>query len=450
MRVFVDQYVIVTHHALCRLTPALTFFCCISALAQHTPLRSNLRAAVEKVDITAPAGILLAGYGVRTSPSTGVHDPLRAGILIMDDGTTRAAIITLDWVWVHYGDTAALRAEVSKAAGVPETNILIAASHTHGSPSPDLKTAYTKVAIQKIAGAASVASHQLRLVSVGYAEDSISFNVNRRFPTPDGRILFKANPNGPVDHRVKVLRIDDAEGGPPIAVLMHAVCHPNVFRAANTQQTADFAGLAQSFVERIFRKPSKALFLQGCDGDIRANFPGGEGTDELFRDGDEADMQWASFDMGAAAVRAAAHAGIREEVAKRSGSYRITVANTRVFLPAKKALSENAIGLEELTDSSDGKPTIRCDLQALRVGSFLFVALPGEPMVEIGFEIEKHVAGRAQLFPVGYANGYIGYIPTAEAYKGMGYEPASSPLTAEAEDVVLRAVGRLVDQVLAP
>src|SRR4051794_39640834 len=58
---------------------------------------SNLRAGVAKVDITPATltGITLVGHRRQV---TGVRDPLRAGVLILDDGETKAAIVTLDTI----------------------------------------------------------------------------------------------------------------------------------------------------------------------------------------------------------------------------------------------------------------------------------------------------------------------------------------------------------------
>jgi hypothetical protein len=88
-------------------------------------------------------------------------------------------------------------------------------------------------------------------------------------------------------------------------------------------------------------------------------------------------------------------------------------------------------------------------MQALRVGDFLLLTIPGEPMVEYGFQIEKAIADRAIPIVIGYANGHLGYICTADAYKSGGYEPNMSPLLPEAEPLILKELGRLTDQVLA-
>ena len=49
------------------------------------PVTSNLKAGVAKVDITPPEvkGVIVTGH---TREVNGVRDPLRAGVLLMDDG----------------------------------------------------------------------------------------------------------------------------------------------------------------------------------------------------------------------------------------------------------------------------------------------------------------------------------------------------------------------------
>jgi neutral ceramidase len=67
---------------------------------------------------------------------------------------------------------------------------------------------------------------------------------------------------------------------------------------------------------------------------------------------------------------------------------------------------------------------------AMKIGPFLLFTMPGEPMVEYGFKLEKAIADRATPFIVGYANGNIGYIATAEAHKSAATSPtapSSSP-----------------------
>ncbi len=61
------------------------------------PVRSNLRAGVAKMDIT-PENVEQFEVTGHRRKVTGVRDPLRAAVLILDDGDTKAAIVTLDTI----------------------------------------------------------------------------------------------------------------------------------------------------------------------------------------------------------------------------------------------------------------------------------------------------------------------------------------------------------------
>ena len=394
-------------------------------------VESNLRAGVAKVDITPPADTPVVGH---VRPTKGVRDPIRAGILLLANGDTQAAIITLDLIGAGSEMVTDLRDAVSQKTGVPAKNIMVATSHNHSGPGWLRESAWSRETVAKIAAAAADAAKKMRPVSIGYGEDRIDFNINRR-KVVDGRAVVRLNSDGPCDHRVKVLRFDDGKSLEPMAVLMHAVCHPCVFTWGDKltppfpngypKISADFPGEAQTFVETVYGAKTQALFLQGCAGDIRPNLPG-----EPYRCGDEADIKWTGRGLGTAVVRAADRAAIREELARRKTIYPLKCANSVIKLPGKKE-------------------TQLCEMQAMRVGNFLFLTIPGEPMVEYGFKIEKAIADRATPIIVGYANGNLGYICTAESHKYGGYEPGMSLLLPEAEPLILAELGRLADKVMA-
>ena len=84
----------------------------------------------------------------------------------------------------------------------------------------------------------------------------------------------------------------------------------------------------------------------------------------------------------------------------------------------------------------------------MKIGPFLLLTMPGEPMVEYGFKLEAAIADRAIPIIIGYANGHVGYIATSDAYEVGGYEPNTSKLAAEAEPIILTELGRLADRVV--
>lgn len=396
------------------------------------PVNSNLRAGAAKVDITPDEteGVMVTGHRRLVQ---GVRDPLRAGVLVLDDGETKAAIVTLDTIGAWDELVKLARRRIEEQTRVPAGNILVAASHNHSGPGFDADSPWGRGLIDKLGAAARQAAGNMRTVSVGYGEDRIGFSINRR-KVIDGRAVVRLNPEGPNDPRVKVLRFDDGRSLVPLAVIMHAVCHPCFFTWGDKgsqpypngypKMSADFPGEAQTFVEMCYGGRTSALFLQGCAGDIRPNLPG-----YPYRCADEADIQWAGRDLGSAVVRSLARGVTREELSRRASYYAIRAASSVVSLPGKEQ-------------------RVAAELQALKIGPYLLLTMPGEPMVEYGFKLERAIADRATPIIVGYANGNLGYIATAAAHEVGGYEPTRSPLAPEAEVMILDELGRLADRVV--
>lgn len=391
---------------------------------------SNLKAGSIKIDITPPPNTPVTGHPRKTM---GVRDPIRAGVLLLDDGKTKLAIATFDLIEAGDPLVMAVREAISARTGTPKENILVTASHNHSGPDFEKEHAWAHQVVDKIGAAAAEAASAMHPVTIGYGEDSINFSINRR-KVVNGRAVVRLNPDGPNDRRVKVLRFDDDGSLTPMAVLMNAVCHPCFFTWGDNatppypngfpMMSADFPGEAQAFVEKVYDGKTLALFLQGCCGDIRPNLPG-----DPYRCADEADIQWAGHDLGGAVVRALARSMTREARSKRPTVYKLRCASERVKLTGK-----------------DGP--VEAELMAMKIGPYLILTMPGEPMVEYGLKLERDIADRAIPIVLGYSNGGIGYIATADAYKVGGYEPTQSPLAPEAEAEILKTLNRLADRVV--
>jgi hypothetical protein len=119
----------------------------------------------------------------------------------------------------------------------------------------------------------------------------------------------------------------------------------------------------------------------------------------------------------------------REQLHERHSYYAIRAASSVVSLPGKEG-------------------RLDAELQALKIGPYLLLTMPGEPMVEYGFKLERAIADRAIPIIVGYANGNLGYIATTDAYEVGGYEPNTSKLAPEAEPIILSELSRLADRVV--
>jgi hypothetical protein len=118
------------------LIPAIVLSVCPFLGCHHPDRQASRRIAqrgVAQVDITPPVGFRMAGY-FNERLSTGVHDPLQAKALVLRQGQEQIALVSCDLVGVSLGDTTKARARASERTGIPVTNIVICATHTHTGP----------------------------------------------------------------------------------------------------------------------------------------------------------------------------------------------------------------------------------------------------------------------------------------------------------------------------
>ena len=101
----------------------------------------KLLAGSAKVNITPPLSIPYLGYVPRQGKFRGVHDPLFARALVLDNSEMKLAIISADSL--GYGNeilgagrnfTAEVRERISDQAGIDPNNIMLASIHAHSTP----------------------------------------------------------------------------------------------------------------------------------------------------------------------------------------------------------------------------------------------------------------------------------------------------------------------------
>ena len=396
---------------------------------------TSLKVGIADADITPKVGTPLGGYSNRPGPSTGVHDPLRAVAVVFDDGKARAAIVSFDLVNLRAADGEAIFAAIEQTARIPRARVILNASHTHASHSLGTGSAARAEVAARAAGAVAEAIRRLRPSSLGYGEGTIDFNINRRVIGVDGKAKTGLNPEGIVDRRVKVLRIDQGDAVEPAGIILSAACHPNVLRHQNLQISADFPGIAKTFIERSFAGRTVAMYLQGATGDLRANLPSLDPRDAFGRNGSEADLVWAGHGLGGEVVKVATGLRVREKLGQRKRQ--LTLAS--------------AAGVVEVTPDPRKVPSgakLSLPIRVLAVGDFLFVSLPGEPVVEYGLGIERDLAPLGKtVFVLGYGAGDVGYIPVEHMIDEGGHE-ANGPFGHGSEKTIRDGVATLVHRLV--
>jgi hypothetical protein len=223
------------------------------------------------------AGTLRAGVAVEEitaeKPTAAVHDPLCVKALVLDDGTTKAAIVCLDLVGASSTLVSAVRGRVREQLGIEEKNVLVNASHNHHTQGQ-----VARDVVGRTVGAIQRALETMVPVRIGVGvghEDRITMNRRLRLKSGKHWTIRRANPSpkdsevvalGPLDPEIGILRVDRGTGE-PLAVVYNFAGHA-YGGVPSGGVTADFPGFASAVVEEALGHGAKALFLQGAAGDV--------------------------------------------------------------------------------------------------------------------------------------------------------------------------------------
>ncbi len=413
--------------------------------------RSTLRAGLARTHISPPPRSYLIGYGDRLRGSSGVRDELTATALVLDDDATRVALLCVDMLCLHEDVVARVRERVAAGTGVAPEALLIACSHTHAGPiawagprSAPWRRRLVDRLVAKLAAAVTQASQTLAPASLAVGRGQTRVAVSRRERRLDGRVVLGVSPEGFVDRGLDVVQLRDPDGAPR-ATLVGLACHPAVLSPRNRRVSAEWPGVMRAEVEAA--TGATCLFLQGATGDLNPDHVWGD-DDEIAMERigrSVADAVAATLEAGLEPVASVPLAAGRAEVPLaidlrrgddgRVESYAETGARRlrgggRLPVPrfAVEALLRYAYPWRpRQRPGPDGRPELPMEVQALRVGDLALVSHAAETFSAIGHAIKQRAAAPHTLF-VGYANGCVGYLATAEAHAEGGYEVEEAPL----------------------
>jgi len=402
-------------------------------------MSTQLLAGAAKVVITPHVGIDLCGFGGRPGPSTAVNDDLCAAALYLESAQP-ALIITCDLIGLDRGTVQEVRAGIEAATGIPAGHIMFGCSHTHSGPAtpcivglgktdPD----YMAVLKRKLIGLARMAFDGRQPCALGTLREPVSVGINRREVGADGSISLGRNERGKTSPWVDVIAVDTMAGQPLARYFCHAA---HAVTLSGLEISADWPGYAQRTIERIYGDGCVALFGQGCCGNINSE---PRGTVAI------AEAQGRV--MAGAVVKAAEYVAKEPEVEIAVGSVDLavpcqdppSVAEAEAQLATFKQAAADAIGKNygqgmmtasdvlwaerrlALAQAGATNLTRPYEVQAIRIGDFVLVGLPGEVFVEYALQIDDGTA-YGETATMAYANDNPGYVPTAAAYEEGGYE----------------------------
>lgn len=214
----------------------------------------QLQAGAARVDITQPASELLPG-------SQGVLDPLYARAIVIDNGHSRAALLTVDAGGLPTALWEELRTRAERELGIPRDNFLLTATHTHSAPF-QRNTNYT----DQLFAAVSQAAGRLQPARMAFGTGQSWINVNRNIIESETRRWWEGpNYEGPSDKTVAVMRFETLTGQ-PIAVYYNYAVHP-VITGNLDMISADIPGAASAYLEASLGGDAVAVWSSGASGD---------------------------------------------------------------------------------------------------------------------------------------------------------------------------------------
>ena len=405
--------------------------------------------------ITPPLGVDLCGYGFYLDrKSEQVRDDLKVRVLALKTKDQALVLASCDLIGFTVDFSDSVRKAIGRQHNIPANNVLLACTHTHSGP-----------ATQSLPGLGEVNEKYMQ-----YVRRAIEEAVGQAFDQmKDADFVYAFEAVEPIGYNRRLKNFEDIDPLLKVAVfrqksqkiyLLSYSCHPVVFGPLK-KVSADWPGAA---IREIEKKGHRAVFFQGFSGDIDPVSQWnrwGAGTDR--------DLELYGQLLSRRAFKA-------EKYAVEPSRNSLKAAETRMAIPlripSKKQIAIEAAefaksyaqfpggsrfaeewkkkALDALS-TFQSKPYLgNVPLQALAVGPLKFLGIPGEVFCRLGLKLQRKWH---PLFPLGYANGSIGYIPTQRAFRDPAdYACACAPkfyslfpFTSDIEKILIRESDRLLD-----
>jgi hypothetical protein len=391
-------------------------------LAQQSGL---LRAGAAKVDITPPKEMFPINQGMQVLG--GVHDPIYARALVLDNGITKVALISVDTAGMK--TSAAVVSAVSDELKIPASHLSIAIIHDHNTPTfagPGSKydvLPYEALMLNGIVEAARKANAALQPARIGFGTGRAYVNTNRDQKIGTSYKMGYA-PDRPSDKTVAVMLVTATDGS-PIAVWSNYAVH-NVLmfnsktRDGMSEVTGDLGGWTANYVEDRM-KGAISLWTSGAAGDQNPLFMSNYNQDAPDVH-DEGVAGWAILDVESRRLG--------EEVVRVAGNIKNTAsqvvlwgADATVSCPGRKpeaSAPPPATVPGSYTPASTPMKFLDADpidipLGLIMINDIALANVTGEVFNEIATKL-KDKSFFDHTVMVTLSRGSIGYIPSESAY----------------------------------
>jgi hypothetical protein len=356
-------------------------------------------------------GIFLAGFG-NNRLATGKHDDLWARAIVLEYGTTRIAIVSIDVIGYYskanYYGLGEIKKLVDPKLGV--TEILIASTHNHEAPDTigawgpnalgDGKyPKYLRFVDRQIAKAINkaAASTVRAVMKLGRTDPQISPSIAGMQTRSHGR------PPDYFDQELRVMQFFDGAGTTldrVIATVINWNTHPESMESGNTLITSDFPHAVREAVEKKYG--GTAIYISGDIGAVEIIGDSNNKVDDRVRfDGKDYPLKPNSKRPDYTFERTEA---IGRDVAKAvfdalgrgewSGASGIDMKKATLRAPMDNAgyvfLASKGV-LDTMPTPREGEQLeLETTVYAITIGDAQIITTPGELFPEVFYGVEKH------------------------------------------------------------
>lgn len=394
-------------------------------VAQASPDVPGLLAGAAAMEIAAPTGVPLAGYGGAGrrllipdilnrypyafwfKPGAGTHDPVMARALVLQSGERRVLWLTADLVAVE-PDLVSELSERLRARGRRYDVVILSASHTHSGPG-----AFSRSRLFGFVALDRLVPEIRELILEALTRAAVHADTARapaRVGTGRGEVtgVTRSRVGLPLDPEVGVLKVVRADGR-PIALVWNFAIHGTALGPSNLLLSADVMGAASGVVEAALGVP--ALYTNGAGGDVSPALHG-----------------WPGVATIAGALSREVLATWDRTPLERAAPLR--VLSERLSLPRPRLSLRNCLGRWVpgwLTVGIGWVFPTESEMVGLAVGESAWVTIPGELQTGLGQTVKAE--GRRlfrHAFVMGLSNDYRGYFLAPAEYGRPSYIACAS------------------------
>jgi hypothetical protein len=355
---------------------------------------AEFRAGIA-VRVVTPDPLLPVSGGVGPShPVSRKEGDLTVRAFVLENGGTRVAIVGADFL----GFPSVLGNKVrARVRGVPGTNVLIGATHTHSAPdcygfpdgkggfASDLK--YLDLVCATMTEAVNEAVTNLRPASLKIATGEAK-----------GKIAYNYYADKLYDPRCHVVQAIGADGR-PFATLVNYAIHPEVLGSGQGILSPDLIGPLYDRIEE--KGGGKAIFMNSAQGGMVT-------ADNRSPDAKEA-RTWAEcVRIGQLLADEALRIVQNAPTQTNPGLF---CASKTISFPVDSAMMLNIMKSSPLGFSSKEEGRVSTQLNLLNLGNAQILTIPGEALPNIGFYLKRKMQGEHNLL-FGLTNDAFGYILT--------------------------------------